>query len=108
MAVKNMQTVATYVADIYGVSVTGTESSGSKRADGEFQAQFLSLPWRPLPSLMPMQPDTTTVEAEHRTGRSAEPARLARSASRAVLSTRHSFMRNYSGLPKRITNQMCG
>ena len=113
MAVKNMQTVANRIAEIYGVRVSGTECSGSK-ADGNFQAHFLSLPWRPLPRLMSTEPDTTSVQAE-RTGRSAvrvgvhERAELARSASGTVLSTRSSFMRQYpsysTGLPKRITNQ---
>ena len=113
MANKNMQTVATRIAENYGVRVIGTECSGSK-ADGNFQAHFLSLPWRPLPRLMPVEPATDTVQAEW-TGRSAdragvcERAELARSASGTVLSTRSSFMRKYpsnpSGLPKRITNQ---
>jgi hypothetical protein len=102
MAVKNMQTVATCTAEIFGVSATGTECSGSKRTHGELPAQFLSLPWRPLFGLMPMEPDTAAVQAAHRTSRFAEPARLARSASRAVLSTRPSYMR------KRITNQVRG
>jgi len=107
MAVKNMQSVATCTAEMIGVSATGTERVGSKRMYGERQAHFLSLPWRPQPGLKPMEPDSVDQSA------SCGPrARLARSASRTVLSTRPSFMRNYlgnqRGLSKRIANMVRG
>jgi hypothetical protein len=111
MAVKNMQSVATCTAEMIGVSATGTERTSSKRMYGERQAHFLSLPWRPQPGLMPMDLDAVAAQAVHHAAQSAScgpRARLARSASRTVLSTRPSFMRNYSGLPKRITNMVRG
>jgi len=100
MVVKNLQTLAVCVANI-GVRVTGM-GCGSKPAK-EFQAPILSLPWQPLPGTYPMQTgrdaerfadNAATAEAVHRTGRSVSgvgnlpSARLARSASRTVLSTR--------------------
>jgi hypothetical protein len=99
MAVKNMQSVVTCAAKTIGVSATGTEQRGSKRTFGERPAHFVSLPWRPLPGLMPTrtEPDANSAQAE-RTGRSASkavvnaPARFARSASRAVLSGRLAYM----------------
>jgi hypothetical protein len=108
MAVKNMQSVATCTAEMIGVRATGTERNGSKRMYGERQAHFLSLPWRPQPGLMPMDLDAAAAQAVHQSASCGPRARLARSASRTVLSTRSSFMRNYSGLPKRITNMVRG
>jgi hypothetical protein len=103
MVVKNLQTLAVCVANIpVDASVTGL-GCGSMPAK-EFQAPFLSLPWQPLPGY-PIQADTdadrfadnaATATAVHRTGRSVSgvgnlpSARLARSASRTVLSGRSS------------------
>ncbi len=102
MVVKNMQTLAVCAANVkVGVRVTGL-GCGSMPAK-EFQAPFLSLPWQPLPGTYPIQADAdaerfadnaATAKAVHRTGRSVSgvgnlpSARLARSASRTVLSTR--------------------
>ena len=100
MAVKNMQTVAAYNAEMIGVSVTGTESIASKRTYGHLQVQFLSMPWRPLPGPMPtvLEPDAAAAQAE-RTGRSARDARG------TVLSTRPSFMRNGASNPCGLLKQ---
>lgn len=70
MVLKNMQSVATFSANIFGVNVTATES-GSKRAYGKRQAHFLSLPWRPQPGLMrnPSEPDANMASCQ-RAGRS--------------------------------------
>jgi hypothetical protein len=107
MVVKNLQTLAVCVANVnvndnVGVRVTGLVC-GSMPAK-EFQAQILSLPWQPLPGY-PIRtgPDAerfadnaATARAVHRTGRSVSgvgnlpSARLARGASRTVLSTRSS------------------
>jgi hypothetical protein len=114
MAVKNLQTVAVCAANVkVGVRVTGLEC-GSMQAR-EFQAPFLSLPWQPLPGY-PIQAEAdadrfadenaATALAVHRTGRSVSGvgnlpgSRLARSASRSVLSTRPSH-----ALAKRMAMQ---
>lgn len=101
MVQKNLQTLAKCAVNVcVGVRVTGL-GCGSMPAK-EFQAPFLSLPWQPLPGY-PIQADeqaerfadnAATAQAVHRTGRSKSgvgnlpSARLARSASRTVLSTR--------------------
>ena len=112
MAVKNMQSVATCTAEMIGVSATGTERVGSKRMYGERQAHFLSLPWRPQPGLMPMDLDAAAAQAVHQSASCGPRARLARSASRTVPSTRPSFMRNYlgnqRGLSKSIAKMVRG
>ena len=100
MAVKNMQTLETRVANLQGVSVTGLECKGSQRIDGKFQAPILSLFRLPLPGPYPMPTDgspcadnSATANAVERTGRSASGAgelaraELARIASRTMPST---------------------
>ena len=70
MAVKNLQKLVQCVANMRGVVVTGT-CKETMRADGNFQAPFLSLPSLvPLAGPFPigMQPDNQGVL---RTGRSA-------------------------------------
>ena len=78
MAVKNLQTVASCVADIHGVRVTGT---GSMRFTGTQPAPFQTLPGLPLVGsyAMPTRPEAeadnaATAKAEVRTGRSASEA----------------------------------
>ena len=79
MAVKNLQTLASCVAKFHGVTVTGTECSGSMRPFGKRQAT-LSLPRLPLPGSYPIPTrpfaeldadNAATAMAVQRTGRSA-------------------------------------
>jgi hypothetical protein len=111
MANKNLQTLAVNVANIQGVVMTGPEC-GSKQAAGMFPTHLLSLLWHPLPGLyLPRPeelPDAEFAEdnsamappAIGRAGRSASSPgvsrstqRLARTASRTVLSKRSSSRR---------------
>ncbi len=105
MVEKNLQTLTVCVANInVDASVTGL-GCGSMQTT-EFQAPFLSLPWQPMPGY-PIQAEAdadrfadnaATALAVHRTGRSVSgvgnlpSARLARSASRTVLSERSSHV----------------
>jgi hypothetical protein len=97
MAVKNLQTLVVCVANKHGVRVTGTEC-GSMLAGGKFQASHLFLLRHPFPGRMPTNAadNAATAPAVHRIGRSVRgigataSTRLARTASRTVLSTRSS------------------
>ncbi|MBI2805889.1 MAG: hypothetical protein HYX68_12990 [Planctomycetes bacterium] len=107
MAVKNMQTVASTVAENQGVEASGTDCAGSMRTDGRLPAPFLSLFSLPQPGTYPMlaAPDAdlravenpAAAQAAERTGRSrcdtgANPsARLVRDECATMLSTWSAF-----------------
>jgi hypothetical protein len=97
MAIKITQTVEMFVANLQGVSVTGTECSVKMR--GSIQASFLSLLRLPLSGWYPIRTGPDAGLADNaakalavRTGRSTEEAgehprvRLARTASGTILS----------------------
>ncbi len=97
MAVKNMQSLETLVAELQGARVTGTECKGSLRTDGTNPAPISSEFRLPLPGPYPFMPaidadNAATVQAVKRTGRSASKAgHLARSERWFVPSTRSAF-----------------
>ena len=89
MAVKNLQSLVQCVATINGVRVTGKDRKDTMRANGNFQAPFLSLPRLALAEPFPIG-TTSDKPRVLRAGRSARSLGVVNGSSmRAKLSAYH-------------------